>query len=133
MKQTSITNLESQKLETVLSAHIVELEQVLRHRDFIAVERSADQVDEVQKASVLALAVSQLDRKSLQLREARRALRRIQEGTFGICEQCEEGIPLKRLRAVPWTAFCIRCQEQMDRDRKDMRGERDSFWRREVA
>ena len=120
------------KFEAILSAYIEELEHVLRRRDLIAVERSADQLDEVQQASHLSLATSHFDRESHQLREARRALRRIQEGTFGICEQCEEEIHLKRLLAVPWTAFCIHCQEALDRDLNDMRvagrNEADSFW-----
>ena len=46
----------------------------------------------------------------------RAALRRIDEGTFGVCLHCEEDITPKRLAAVPWTAFCIQCQEIADRN-----------------
>ena len=45
-----------------------------------------------------------------------RRLRRIDEGSFGVCLHCEEDISPKRLAAVPWTAFCIRCQEVADRN-----------------
>lgn len=121
MENTSLTKLESNRFEAILSARVVELEHVLGRRDLIAVERSADQVDEVQKAFALALAISHFDRESHQLREARRALRRIQESTFGVCEQCEEDIHLKRLLAVPWTPLCIHCQEELDRDSKPVR------------
>lgn len=41
-----------------------------------------------------------------------RALRRIEEGTYGICERCGREIPEERLRAVPTTGLCIRCQEE---------------------
>ena len=37
------------------------------------------------------------------------ALRRFDEGTYGVCESCGETIPLDRLRAVPFTRGCIRC------------------------
>ena len=36
-------------------------------------------------------------------------------GSFGICLHCDEEISLKRLKAVPWTPYCIRCQEAVDR------------------
>jgi DnaK suppressor protein len=47
----------------------------------------------------------------------RGALRRIDEGVFGVCLHCEEDINPKRLNAVPWTPFCIQCQELADRNR----------------
>ncbi|HTU48528.1 MAG TPA: TraR/DksA C4-type zinc finger protein [Bryobacteraceae bacterium] len=137
MEPISLTKLDSNNFEMILSARIAELEHVLRRRDLIEVERSADQVDEVQKAAALALAVSHFDRESHQLREARRALRRIREGTFGICEQCEEDIHLKRLLAVPSTALCIHCQEAVDREPKHTRGaganDADCSWRNKAV
>lgn len=45
------------------------------------------------------------------LRDLDRALRRIDAGTFGICQGCEEPIAAKRLDAIPWARFCIPCQE----------------------
>jgi len=53
------------------------------------------------------------------LRNVRAALRRIDEGSFGVCLHCEEDIGSKRLAAVPWTAFCIQCQEIVDRNQSD--------------
>ena len=49
------------------------------------------------------------DRNELRLIEE--ALFRINEGTFGACESCEEQISLKRLQIMPLTALCISCQE----------------------
>ena len=46
------------------------------------------------------------------LRSIDDALRRIQMGEYGICLECGETISLKRLKAVPWTEFCVSCQEQ---------------------
>ena len=62
------------------------------------------------------MAIRNLDRESNLLRNVRGGLRRIKEGTFGICAHCEEEISPKRLAAVPWTAYCIQCQELADRN-----------------
>ena len=50
--------------------------------------------------------------KSL-LREVEEALLRSREGTYGICQECEEPISPKRLQALPWAKFCVRCQEML--------------------
>ena len=47
------------------------------------------------------------------LREVEAALRRIEDGSYGACQQCEEPISAKRLQAVPWAKCCVRCQEMM--------------------
>jgi DnaK suppressor protein len=78
------------------------------------VDPSPDQLEEIQRASERALAISNLDRDAKQLRSARSALRRIREGTFGFCEQCEDAIHPKRLAALPWAPLCIQCQEEAD-------------------
>ena len=64
----------------MLTARVAELERVTRHRDAITVERSADELEEIQAASQRAHAVCNLDREFNQLRDVRAALRRIQEG-----------------------------------------------------
>jgi DnaK suppressor protein len=45
------------------------------------------------------------------LREVSGALRRIDNGTYGVCAECEEPISSKRLDAVPWARYCVTCQE----------------------
>src|SRR5215469_18878049 len=48
-----------------------------------------------------------------------RALKKIEEGTFGVCEECGEEISVKRLEARPETTLCIRCKEDQERMEKD--------------
>jgi DnaK suppressor protein len=115
-----MTKTELDRFRAVLTARVAELERLVRRRDGITVERSADQLEEIQAASQRALAVRNLDRDFNQLRNARAALSRIEEGTFGICQECDEDINLKRLAAVPWAPFCIRCQESVDRNLDDI-------------
>ena len=109
-----MTKNELNRFRAILAARVAELERFTRHREGIAVERSADQLEEIQAASQRALAVCNLDREFSQLRNARAALRRIEEGNFGICQECDQDIHPKRLAAVPWAPYCIRCQEAVD-------------------
>ena len=76
--------------------------------------RSSWKLDEIEAASQRALAVCNLDREFNQLRNAREALRRIEEGSFGICQGCDENIHPKRLAAVACAQVCIRRQEALD-------------------
>lgn len=46
------------------------------------------------------------------------ALKKIDDGSFGICVECEEPINKKRLEARPETQLCIRCKEDQERDEK---------------
>ena len=52
-----------------------------------------------------------------QLRLIEEALDRLDSGDYGICLSCEEPIPPKRLRAVSWARYCVRCQEAWARGR----------------
>jgi DnaK suppressor protein len=97
----------------------VELVAGLGSRDEIAIERSADQADEIQGALDREMVIRTLDSKAMILRSVAAAMRRIDAGTFGVCIQCEEEINPKRLAAVPWTPLCITCQEAADHERSD--------------
>jgi DnaK suppressor protein len=110
-----MTKSELDKYKNVLETKQAELARLVRNRDGIAIEKSPDHLDEVQHATERELAIRNLDRDSNLLRNVRGALRRIEEGCFGVCLHCEEDISPKRLVAVPFAAFCIQCQELADR------------------
>lgn len=114
MPETLSDHYELASFQRILEARIAELERGIRQRDGIVVEQSPDQLDEIQRASERDLAISSIDRGSRQLRDARAALRRIHDGSFGVCQGCEEEIHPKRLLAIPWASLCIRCQEDVD-------------------
>jgi DnaK suppressor protein len=105
--------------QAVLERKVAELGQVLRRRDAIHIEKSADQMDEIQYASERDLAIRNVDRDSTLLRQVKAAMRRVQEGTFGTCVDCASTISPKRLEAVPWASRCIQCQDTADRDGSD--------------
>ena len=110
-----MTKNELNKYKGLLEAKQAELAGGLRNREGIAIEKTADALDEVQLAGERELAIRNLDRESNLLRSVRSALARIGDGSYGTCLHCEEDISLKRLNAVPWTAYCIKCQEAADR------------------
>lgn len=109
-----VNKTEQKKFRKILEAKQAELARVLRNRDAIAIEKSADAIDEVQHAAERELAIRNLDRESQLLRMVKLALQRMNEGGYGICLHCEEPINPKRLAAVPWAPYCIRCQEAID-------------------
>ena len=61
----------------------------------------------------IQLRLKQTDAKILQAIEG--ALRRMEEGTYGICRDCGEQIAEARLTAIPWTGSCISCKEKQQK------------------
>src|SRR5215468_2989859 len=110
-----MTKTELNKYKQLLETKQTDLAGGLRNREGITIEKTADALDEVQLAGERELAIRNLDRESNMLRNVRSALARIADGSYGICMHCEEEIKPKRLDAVPWTKYCIRCQEAADR------------------
>jgi RNA polymerase-binding transcription factor len=100
---------------TALKAKEADASRVLQSRDAIIIEKSADELDEIEGAVAREIAIRNLDRESGLLREIRSALRRIDAGTFGMCLHCEKEIGRRRLEAVPWARRCLQCQEAADR------------------
>jgi DnaK suppressor protein len=114
-----MTKSEVNKYKEILETRQAELVEVLRNRDGITIEKSPDALDEVQNAAERELAIRNLDRESNLLRNVRAALRRIEDGSFGVCVHCDEEISPKRVAAVPWTPYCIQCQEAADKAQED--------------
>jgi DnaK suppressor protein len=114
-------------LQETLERKQAELVGGLRRRDGIAIEKSADQMDEIQYASERELALRNVDRDSTLLRQVKAALLRIQADNFGICLDCEETISPKRLTAVPWATRCVQCQETADRGNREPQDESENL------
>ena len=107
---------ELNKYKAMLEARRAEVSAGLRNREDIAIEKTPDALDEVQLAGERELAIRNLDRDSIALRNVKGALARVADGSYGVCLHCDEDIKPKRLDAVPWTKYCIKCQEAADRN-----------------
>jgi DnaK suppressor protein len=109
-----MTQTDLNKFQKILTTKHAELAQAMGRRDGIAIERTADVMDETQFAAERELSTRSLDRQSKLLRNVRSALGRIAGGSYGTCLECEEDISHKRLQAMPWATLCIACQEGAD-------------------
>ncbi|MFC1765433.1 TraR/DksA family transcriptional regulator [Planctomycetota bacterium] len=61
------------------------------------------------------------------LKDVDRALERLEQDTFGRCDQCNKRIPKARLEAIPWTQFCFACAEAKDRQNTSVPKPRSSY------
>ncbi len=87
-------------------------------------QRELDQLpDEMDAASseyLQSFTIRLRGREKGYLAKIDRALEKIHDGTFGICESCEEPIDAARLEARPVTTLCIQCKEDQERREKSM-------------
>ena len=60
------------------------------------------------------------ERERFLIRKIKDALRRIEEGTYGICEECGEDIPIARLKARPVTNYCLDCKTRMESQERSL-------------
>lgn len=73
-----------------------------------------DEIDMASSEYAQGMAFRLNGRKRLVLPKINKALLRIEEGSFGVCERCDEAIAVKRLEARPFTTLCIRCKEEQE-------------------
>jgi len=88
------------------------MERLAEQRSEVFVEREPeDECGEATRSLAREMALSTVDREQQTLLAIENALRRIQSGEYGVCENCGQPIAEKRLSALPWTRVCIRCAE----------------------
>jgi DnaK suppressor protein len=78
----------------------------------------ADEVDLASSELNQSVALRLRDRERLLLHKIEIALAKIDAGTFGTCDLCEEAIEMKRLEARPVADLCINCKEAQERKEK---------------
>jgi DnaK suppressor protein len=110
--------LQLEQLKDTLRGIVKSIEQPLGRLEEIAVQNAPDTIDRVQLAAERDLAMRQLECDFSRLQSVRLALERLEDGTYGTCLSCEDEISLKRLQALPWASYCLKCQDIADRERK---------------
>ena len=78
--------------------------------------RTPDADEFAVRAANQDVAAAMLELRSQMLKEIERSLRQLVEGTYGVCEGCGEEISPNRLKAIPWTRYCLTCQEQRSKN-----------------
>jgi len=77
-------------------------------------ENLADPLDRASVESDRIWTLRIRDRESTLIKKIRQSLEDIENGEYGICEDCGEDISIERLRARPVTSFCIRCKTKRE-------------------
>jgi RNA polymerase-binding transcription factor len=103
--------LEAQRREAIQT--LARLGREARSLDVDTMQDSADQcVVSMSKESLF----EQSSQRRTVLRLIEAALRRIADGSYGTCIACGNEVQLRRLQAVPWTQFCLHCQEEIEQE-----------------
>ena len=103
----------------ILEAKLGELTHVFQDRSGLAIENSADMIDTICMATDRDVLVQRMNMSTRILSEVRKAMATLDNGEYGVCEECEELIGLRRLDAIPWARVCVQCQEGRDRRAAD--------------
>ena len=80
-------------------------------------ETNPDPLDLADKRLNQAIIINRLANMEERLRQVTVALKRLDEGLYGICARCGNDINPERLRAVPYATLCVTCQERLERVR----------------
>ena len=122
------------QFQRVLEVLLADLQWPSQTRDEIAIENVADALDQVQQGEERDLAIRRIESLFSRSQSIKLALDRINAGEYGMCLRCEGEISAKRLQAIPWAGYCIRCQEAVDWDSQQPGGGRfDSLLQRSEA
>ena len=96
--------------QSLLSESKAEIDQILNQED--KYNGASDDGDLADISFRDLMQAATLTRHQAQLRAVEEALLRIEDGVYGICEDCGEEIPIDRLNAMPFALRCVDCQER---------------------
>lgn len=102
-------NLLTQWLEELLDHAGGTVENLLESQ-----ENLADPMDRASFETERIATLRIRDRESMLIKKIKKSLKDIENGDYGICEDCGEDIANERLRARPVTSFCIRCKTKRE-------------------
>jgi DnaK suppressor protein len=118
LKKTEIKRFR-EILEEKKDALIRNAQQTMAEDMTLDVNELPDEMDLASTEYMQSFTFRLRGRERVFLDKIERALRKLDDGSFGVCENCEEPISIKRLEARPETTLCIRCKEDQERAEKD--------------
>lgn len=106
----------TQKMKEILLTH----KQLLltKSSQTVDIDVDGDEIDEIQGSLILDLANQLNTRDVAKLNLIDNALQRIEDQTYGLCQDCENKIPEARLLANPHFLTCVSCAEEREREEK---------------
>ncbi|MFH1807233.1 MAG: RNA polymerase-binding protein DksA [Pseudomonadota bacterium] len=105
--------LSKQRDEVLVNARRTRSEEAVFDKDDLP-----DEFDLASSEYAQSLTFRLRDREKWLLGKIDKALKKIEAGDFGVCEECGEEISIKRLEARPVTTLCIRCKEEQEKVEK---------------
>ncbi len=91
-------------------------DNVKEESDYLKVPATGDIYDLASSERERELALLLGDRDREKLAEIDEALRRIEDGSYGYCEECGEKIGIGRLTAMPFTQLCVECKSKLEKE-----------------
>jgi DnaK suppressor protein len=123
VKETAMNKLQLKKFKTLLTEKRDEIvkkaKQTLEEDMALDANDLPDEMDLASSEYLQSFTFRLRGREKAFLEKIQKALTKIDEGNFGVCEECAEEISIKRLEARPETTLCIRCKEDQERMEKD--------------
>ena len=80
----------------------------------LTVEPEPDELDQGQTDAERDVIVEKFDQEARTLADIRAALDKLNSGGYGVCESCDRPIPEKRMNALPWARFCVKCKSRVE-------------------
>jgi DnaK suppressor protein len=101
--------------------------------DAVSKEPGGDMYDQASNERERELQLLLGDREREKIRNIDEALIRLEEGEYGICEECEEDIPIGRLKAMPFARLCVKCKSDLEKIQSQTRNFDDDKSYREMS
>ena len=108
-----------QGIEAALQRKLSEFASSTDQKESMRIEPVADPLDQIISSADRELAITRLEGDTKLILDIRSALVKLRDGEYGICEECEEPIPDKRLQALPWARLCIQCQQKAESQHRE--------------
>ncbi len=89
-----------------------------------------DEMDAARSLADIETHAALIERVEDRLKAIDAAFERLDRGVYGICAQCEEEIPIERLRALPFAAYCVDCQRKRNHESRSRAWIDEPFIRR---
>ena len=104
------------RLHTTLTTRRDELRRRLGYEltDLRASDLTGDAADQAFEAGSDEINSQLAELESRELAQIERALGKLRQGTYGVCEGCQKKIPVARLNALPFSITCVECQREME-------------------
>ena len=114
MKKNKLKHFQS-LLENIRTKIVGDVEKAHHNKKSSEVEQMADISDDAARSYGRKLQGDLEEQEWVKLKQVEVALKKVEDGEYGICEQCEQEILETRLEIMPYTEFCIQCLSEIEK------------------